>query len=131
MLGRLKPTGNWLLTGPPASLAAAAGMSRKPLPRSTRPELSAKALGLPESASALRIWVAEAAGNFWRRRAAVPATVGDENEVPETREMPPFADWAKVAKPLAETATWIRPSGVGPRELNVAVCRPENGRQRS
>src|SRR6202035_2946968 len=105
------------------------GMSRKPSPRSTLPEPSASPEGLAPEVRALRICVAEAAGNFWRKRAAAPAVVGVAKEVPETSDRPPLAPWAKVAKPLDDTPTLIRPSALGPRELKVAVWMPSKGRK--
>ena len=80
-------SGSELLTRPAFSAASAAGTSRKPLPRSIRPELSPKSDGLAENCSALRIWVALDPGDSLRNSAAAPATVGPENEVPETNRM--------------------------------------------
>jgi len=91
-IGEVRPTGSVELTALAVSLAEAAGMSSRPLPRSILPEPSAKALGLPEAAMALRILTAEAVGCFSRRRAAAPATIGDENDVPETSDIPPLFD---------------------------------------
>src|SRR4051812_17599098 len=116
------------LTVPAVSLAAGAGMSRKPDPWSILPEPSASLFGLAPAMRALRIFVAEAVGNFSRSRAAAPAVVGEAKEVPETRLKEPFAPWQKLAKPLVVTLTLKRPSADGPRELKVAVWMPSNGR---
>jgi hypothetical protein len=77
-----------------ASLVAAAATLRKPLPWSMAPEPSPSAVGLAERISASRIWNGLDEGEAPTRSAAAPATVGPENDVPETRLIPPFALWA-------------------------------------
>ena len=94
----------------------------KPAPWSMGAESSPTIVGLAVSMSAFRIWTADAAGTASRSSAAAPATVGEENEVPETRDNPPLAPWVKLANPFATTSGSIRPSAVGPRELKNAVC---------
>src|SRR5262249_13602073 len=86
---------------------------------------------------ALRIWCAVALGNACRRTAAMPATIGALNDVPlamlivlEQASWDWFGQYPCPILPNALTMTCgsMRPSAVGPRELNTQVCVPEEGR---
>src|SRR5262249_25185219 len=86
---------------------------------------------------AFQICPADAFGNFWRKRAATPATIGALKLVALARSID-FAEfelrmqtpgpssaphpWESKPTPAATTSGKIRPSAVGPRELKKAVC---------
>ena len=81
---------------------------------------------------ALRTWRAVAVGTACLSTAAIPETVGVENEVP----LPKLtvaglcrSPWLKLYDPLATTSGSTRPSCVGPRELKSEICMFMSGRQ--
>src|SRR5262245_34996539 len=83
-------------TVPVASSASAAVASTKPVPWSCGPDPSPRSPGLADEMMALVTCTAVAPGYFWRRTAAIPATLGELKLVPPAKPTvvtPPESPW--------------------------------------
>ena len=77
--------------------------------------------------SAPTISIGVAFGKAWRTRAATPAVKGQEKDVPDHTLYPvgTLALAVYTLTPIAITSGLMRPSAVGPYELNDARIPPE------